>query len=258
MRYSSVDNMRRHFNNIHTNPTIYKCEFCSEVFRRKRQLRNHIPTHTGKYTYNCQVCNRGFMQERELQKHVASHDAKCELCDRTFIHWSKLVAHRRIMHQTEYKCTACSKVFRSKRNLKNHMKVHETNREVFQCTYEKCSKFYYEKRNLTAHVRSKHEGRKFICDICGRELVSKQKMENHIKLHIQERQGIHKETEMKKKRRKIRADDGQRHTSMALVLAGVEMPAPVHKKVLKLKDEEVEFKMPSDVEAASSENESIF
>jgi len=103
----------------------------------------------------------------------------------TFDKWSKYVDHRRKVHARCLQCDLCGKTFDRKPNLKNHMKIHasDSDQEVYQCDYENCPRYYSAKRNLMAHIRSKHEGKRWICNICDCQMSTKQKLKQHVAAH---------------------------------------------------------------------------
>lgn len=54
----------------------------------------------------------------------------------------------------------------------------------FECTYAGCVKSYCSSFNLKRHVESTHMGiKKFMCDVCGKQLSSKQNYVDHKNLH---------------------------------------------------------------------------
>lgn len=105
-----------------------------------------------------------------------------------FAKWTDLVAHKKVEHVIHHKCEQCNQLFYSKTNLKQHQKIHypKLERTVYECPHEKCPKFYFDNKNLRFHIRSKHEGKKFICthEDCKRALSTKQKLEQHLKMHV--------------------------------------------------------------------------
>ncbi|CRK86527.1 CLUMA_CG000107, isoform A [Clunio marinus] len=190
--FTNSSNMNRHFQSHHINLLPYICTQCIEKFRRKQQLRRHeAEKHTGKYPYNCSYCQKGFINTSSLTRHLKTHKQKekthsCSECQTIFSKWSQLVLHRRRFHKEKhFVCDLCDKYFSRKPHIKEHMKLHSlTSQDVFQCYYENCPKFYTLKRNLTFHIRSKHEGKRWICDYCLQKLSTKQKLILHLEYKI--------------------------------------------------------------------------
>jgi hypothetical protein len=192
--FTNKSNMNRHYKTHHINTLPYSCQQCDEKFRRKHQLKKHlIQKHTGEYPHKCQHCKKGFINVFSLTRHMTIHNEEkkrsCADCEETFDKWSQLVDHRRKTHKNDlrFSCDICGKFFFRKINIKQHMRVHllpSDSDDVFLCHYENCPNFYSQKRNLLSHIRSKHECKRWSCDLCQRELATKQKLEQHIKAHL--------------------------------------------------------------------------
>ena len=142
----------------------------------------------GNYSYTCEKCGNGYFNKYSYLKHIKVHDIKeCTECHESFENWSQLVVHRRQEHRIDkkhdFECDICGKIFCRKPNIREHMKIHTSTEPVYSCNYENCSKFYTAKRNLSAHIRSKHEGKKFLCNICKISLSSNHRLQKHIAAH---------------------------------------------------------------------------
>uniref|UniRef100_A0A182SCC0 C2H2-type domain-containing protein n=1 Tax=Anopheles maculatus TaxID=74869 RepID=A0A182SCC0_9DIPT len=192
MKFTSKQTMKRHYQVKHVFGKPYACDVCSERFWRKLQLKQHMVRHTGEYPHRCEHCNQGFVNLKSMRNHRCKRNAqKCADCPKEFVRWSELVAHRRLEHPAEFRCDQCDKLFHTKRNLNLHGRVHraEDERVVYECPHAGCPRFYEYERNLFAHVRAKHENRKrteHVCPVaeCGRVLATKQKLDQHRKLHL--------------------------------------------------------------------------
>lgn len=239
--FDSESKLKQHHRKQHVEKAVeFECEICCEKFRRKAQLQQHMFAHTGCYRYKCEKCDKGFLQLGHLKRHENTHRThSCELCQATFDKWSSLVAHKQSEHvETANKCAKCDKVFRSKRGLKYHSQVHAQtdDRIVYQCTFDGCPKFFFHRNNMLAHFKSKHENKKFICAVgdCGRELSTKQKLEQHIKIvHADGDVNVkNTKTKSKPKVRAKRKDKGVPKKSTASKLFNVILPAEVEKAIL--------------------------
>lgn len=185
--------MKRHYQTHHLNPFPHACQQCDQKFRRKLQLKKHeIKEHTGAFPHTCSVCQKSFLNSLTFKRHLNVHKTEnklkeCEDCHLKFPNWSQLVEHRRKTHRKDQRllCDLCDKSFCRKPNIRQHMQLHlASSSEVFQCHYENCPSFYSAKRNLMSHIRAKHEGRRWACDLCERELSSLQKLQQHIQSHL--------------------------------------------------------------------------
>lgn len=247
-KFSSEATMQKHLINFHViGKKRYICSICQDNFPRKQMLKRHMIIHTGNYPYRCESCGKGSMNLRAHIKHRASHSHICEQCGKTYKNWTGLVAHRKVDHTVEHKCLVCEKLFHSKSNLKHHQKVHmnKDDRPILECPYDKCSKHYFEKKNLDAHIRSKHEGRKFICgyEDCRRPMSTKQKLLEHIKLHLAERDGVKSRPVSRRSsvdsERRPRKDKGKKKEAAATILSGVEIPREIEKALLDNKGDQI-------------------
>nr|XP_019559773.2 transcription factor IIIA-like [Aedes albopictus] len=235
--FSSDQNMRRHYDLKHILGKSWTCDECGERFWRKLQLKQHSFRHTGQYPHRCDHCDKGFMNLKSLRHHRTTHAIhRCDSCPSEFTRWTDLVAHRKLQHVTMYQCDICQGKFRSKKNLKAHILVHQkikegTEQEVFQCPYEGCPKFYDYERNLMAHVRAKHEGsRKFVCPVeeCGRTLSSQQKLDQHRRMHESAARSVPR-MKVPGKPAARRKDAGQQKRSTASRLANVRLEPEVER-----------------------------
>jgi hypothetical protein len=131
------------------------------------------------------------------------------------------------------------KTFYSKQNLHHHQKIHapKDEQKVFQCPHDRCPKYYFHEKNLKVHIRAKHEGKKFVCAMCDRQVLTKQKLLQHVKLHISALNDVRKIKSRRNSSVKTRCDAGVPKTSAASLLAGVELDVEAHKMLIAGKSE---------------------
>lgn len=76
----------------------------------------------------------------------------------------------------EVTCAVCQKTLKRKDYLKQHMKTHAPERDVYRCVREGCGRTYTTVFNLQSHILSFHEeARPFVCEHagCGRTFAMK-------------------------------------------------------------------------------------
>ena len=110
----------------------FQCSICGRPIQKKSSLKNHIVTHSRR-NLNCRICNKSFKSETLLLKHEQAHEYvnknECphEGCTKRFSTKWDLNIHIRAVHLGyRYKCSACGKENKYKRNISRHIKkVHE-------------------------------------------------------------------------------------------------------------------------------------
>lgn len=86
----------------------------------------------------------------------------------------------------EITCEVCQKTFKRKDYLKQHMKTHAPERDVFRCPRDDCGRTYTTLFNLQSHILSFHEeSRPFVCEHagCGKTFAMKQSLTRHSVVH---------------------------------------------------------------------------
>lgn len=253
--FGNIATAQRHYKQQHsTGPQKrQQCDLCTESFHRKDQLRRHRFKHTGEYPYHCKQCKTGFFNQRSFQRHSNSQHAvsrsyRCSLCSIDFEKWSQLVQHRREQHLPQ--CSKCQKEFSTITNLHLHMAVHDGDRPVYACKFDKCARFYYSLKNLYAHERSKHgTASRFECDLCNAKLSTKQKITNHLDWHLRSKEGfVIKKIEKLKRPRK---DVNVPRLSTAAKLTGVRAGRLAESMILQGRGKDVEIALEA-IESESS------
>lgn len=135
------------------------------------------------------------------------------LCGKT---WTELLKHTREAHKEEVTCTVCQKMFKRKDHLKQHMKTHAPERDVYRCPREGCARTYTTVFNLQSHILSFHEEKRpFVCEHagCGKTFAMKQSLMRHSVVHDPD-----------KKRMKLKVRPPRERRSLASRLSGYVPP----------------------------------
>ena len=109
----------------------------------------------------------------------------CSVCGQVFKQKRLLMNHMRI-HTGEkpYICSVCGKAFRNAGNLWKHNLVH-SGKKPFMCDI--CGKDFSRSCNLKRH-HMVHTGEKpYVCDVCGKAFAEAAKLKMHIRTHTEDK-----------------------------------------------------------------------
>ncbi|ESO92757.1 hypothetical protein LOTGIDRAFT_120077 [Lottia gigantea] len=154
----------------------FKCDLCDNKFISKGNLKYHLYSHLGReaFPYQCDVCFKKFSHQSNLRGHMRTHTNvrpfKCEVCEVSFKRGTHLRNHMRIHTGDFDTCPKCAKTFSHARYLKDHLK------QVHSLILNKDSQLV----KFTETTRLK---KGFKCEICGKELTRKTRLNDHMRLH---------------------------------------------------------------------------
>ncbi|XP_014208853.1 zinc finger protein 37 isoform X4 [Copidosoma floridanum] len=195
-----------------------KCKVCSESFDSPVAFKKHVAlTHKRKLcvqengTYNCTVCDYRTDKKAEFANHLrnqhetnttsaAGGDGKrttaqagvvfpCAACG--FVCRSKhsLQSHfiRKHTDRYEHQCHMCSKQFKVKGDLTNHVRFHHKEKPI---SCDVCGKMCMNTGSLYVHQKWAHFKPKFECQICHRRMVSQENLDQHMVMQHEKREKV--------------------------------------------------------------------
>lgn len=177
-----------HIKSVHTTLRAYLCEDCGHDFKnpaslRHHKIRKHQP-HNNKR--ECGVCQK-MIPVYSMSKHMHTHKSysiECPHCDKMFKNTSTLKQHLRIHEdQRQHKCDKCGVGFNRRDGLRLHMRVHEKtdSRGLKECSCQLCGEKFPNHSTLVLHRNRTHkDGRTYTCHICNRSMISTQSLEWHL------------------------------------------------------------------------------
>ncbi|KAK0181788.1 hypothetical protein PV327_004038 [Microctonus hyperodae] len=177
-----------HVKSVHTTLRAYLCEDCGADFKnpaslRHHRIRKHQPTSNKR---ECPVCHK-LVPFYSLSKHMYTHKAytiQCPHCDKMFKNTSTLKQHIRIHEdQRQHRCDTCGVGFNRRDGLRLHMRVHQKSdsRALKECSCQICSEKFPNHSMLVIHRNRVHkDGKQYTCHICNRSMLSTRSLEWHM------------------------------------------------------------------------------
>ena len=182
------------------------CRVCNKPYLNPDHMRlSHPDVKSSKKSrcerkrYPCSVCGRLFQKsvlDRHLLIHLSEKPYECHICSRRFSFRTSLVRHELLHSEVKpYLCQFCGRDFTRKEHLENHMQRHHDAKNLFVCDW--CHKAFSTRKRRLAHMKchtstgaepspepSENEvddGASFLCDVCGKDFVSRRSLKYHEK-----------------------------------------------------------------------------
>ena len=158
---------------------LYTCDKCGIKFLSWMSIYSHVTTvHKLVGDFKCENCSKIFKTPGNLKRHVQSIHKKirsfvCHICAQAFPSNSKLMMHFHV-HSEPEECKLCGRLVR---NMKQHLKRHESSANRTFLTCPVCGKIY-DKFVLPVHIDRVHvksfNGNVFRCDKCDNEYTRRE------------------------------------------------------------------------------------
>lgn len=212
-KFNTKSNLKKHIERKHENQQKqYVCNFegCKKAFKKHQQLKTHQCQHTDELLFRCtqEGCGKQFASASRLKRHGKVHEGYlckkgCSFVAKT---WTELLKHLRETHKEEITCTVCQKTFKRKDYLKQHMKTHAPETDVYRCPREGCGRTYTTVFNLQSHILSFHEEKRpFVCEHtgCGKMFAMKQSLMRHAVVHDPDKKKIKLKVKRSREKRSL-------------------------------------------------------
>lgn len=114
---------------------IFQCPKCPKKFTFKTKLSFHLKSvHTAMRAYLCEDCGADFknpasLRHHRIRKHLPTGNKReCPVC-RKMIPFYSLSKHMHTHKAYTIKCPHCDKMFKNSSTLKQHVRIHEDQRQ---------------------------------------------------------------------------------------------------------------------------------
>lgn len=157
---------------VHTHEKLIACPDCGGMFANRTKLLDHLSRQNPEAyeNFQCSHCSKRCPSERLLRDHMRHHVnfLKCPQCDMTCPNPGSLKYHIAYRHTDErpYSCAMCEQSFKSNSDLVRHEESHLE--KSYICDVADC--FYSTKTQhcLRRHIRVVHSNneKRYVCHIC--------------------------------------------------------------------------------------------
>lgn len=159
-------------------------------------IREELDSENEGKGFPCEKCTKSYVTKKSLAKHVRKmHDefSRCDSCSENCICSVRIQGHRENTEtQKKYRCNECDQTFEHESKLEKHMKIHKREKEAQDKNFKRflchiCSKTFRHNTGLMFHMRT-HTGYKpHTCKYCGRGFTSNSNCINHERTHTGDR-----------------------------------------------------------------------
>lgn len=167
------------------------CEICQKTFDKMYNFKRHILHHSEVKPHKCVTCGQCFQMEENLKKHLRLHELRpyyCnnENCFRRFESKTRLDHHfrftcRKAENKPDLECQECGHKSQSVHAMETHKRTH-TGIKAFSC--EICGKQLATKESIGRHKLVFHQDEKpWECSQCGKRFKIRDTLKKHEKTH---------------------------------------------------------------------------
>ncbi|KAL3271163.1 hypothetical protein HHI36_021661 [Cryptolaemus montrouzieri] len=164
----------------------FKCMQCSQTCNSRMALEQHkITVHTNIKAFICENCGKNFSSASSLRSHLLSHGTErkyaCKLCEYAGRTASAIYIHMSKHAQDTCVCEVCSKVFKSNRNLNDHLRrVHS---KIKKHVCPSCNRQFVDHYMLKVHLRIHTGLRPYKCNQCDKSFFRSDGLKEHMIVH---------------------------------------------------------------------------
>lgn len=180
-----------YYSNIHGNSCegANICVICGLKCTGEIKVKYHLVTHFKKQKeYPCKFCKQVFPKKKLLMQHRENEHLHvkydCDQCDKSYTSKGAYDRHVETIHSNiKYDCVQCGKTFVNKGYFEYHVKGHAT---TYVC--KECNREFHHQSNYRRHIKKCNIPQSaWVCDVCGAELMTRQTLYLHRRIHTGEK-----------------------------------------------------------------------
>ena len=133
--------LNQHKKLVHGDNPVFECNVCGKTFKRKGDLNVHIKNHDNEPQFECRPCKKKMYKKTNLERHQekfcktidkSNLQYQCTKCPKKFFAERGRDRHEQLHDESPVQCPVCHE-FRSKSNLKSHIRVVHQQIKPFEC-----------------------------------------------------------------------------------------------------------------------------
>ena len=182
--------LNEHTKSMHDEAKRYTCSMCGKQYYNKGSLELHERQHRKEKPFHCE-CGKSYRTADQLKVHQMDHTGErpfvCEQCGFRTKTKRDLKVHQYIHSDIKpYQCEICGKQMTNQSWYKRHQQQH-TGKGILKCQY--CDKMFKAPDTRARHERTHPEwnGKRFACEVCGKDLITKHMLRRHMMIHTGEK-----------------------------------------------------------------------
>lgn len=166
------------------------CSICNKIFCNKLSYYSNVHRAACEGATICLTCGEKFSgapnnhELKHFRDSKAIHKFTCEQCGKCYLSSAALTNHTESAHANiKYDCEQCGKSFVNKGYYDYHVKGHTV---TFVC--KACNREFNHQAIYRRHIKKCNIPQSaWVCDVCGQELMTRQTLHLHKRIHTGEK-----------------------------------------------------------------------
>ena len=190
--FTSKENLALHQKTTHHTGDIINQSLEHDIQDSSSESKYPVPeeNHNGADVIESTVSEEQHINTFSNNSNDSEKTVPCDQCDKLFETKQAYELHLKMVHEREkvFMCTICSKSFSQQTTLKTHMTIHERNKLEKEYPCDICGKVLNHPSSVVYHKEAEHNnGRRFVCNKCGKSFKHKQLLQRHQLVHSDDR-----------------------------------------------------------------------